>query len=134
MLKLTTVFLFVVMFITSTMHAQTLPNKLQIKENGTNLKQVFDQETDKIKQESSVIDSKKMEKSERKQTKRNNWSRTKTVFLLIIIGFAVGIFLAVKYTKRCIRRDPPGCDFTDTTMRCECLEYAQDDDEERRLR
>lgn len=129
MLKLTSLFLFVVMLTTTTMQAQTLPQTVRQQESKPNLRQVFSKETEKLKSESSTIDSKKMEKSARQNTK-GGMSKTKTkwIIALIIVGFAVGIFLAVKYTKRCIRRDPPGCDFTDTTTRCECLEYAEDDD------
>jgi len=129
MLKLTAVFLFVVMFTTATMHAQTLPVPAKQQESQTNLRQFFSKETQKIKSESSTPDAKTLAKSAR-QNNKGGWSKTKTrwIIALVVIGFAVAIYLGVKYTKRCIRRDPPGCDFTDTTRTCECLEYAQDDD------
>jgi cobalamin biosynthesis Mg chelatase CobN len=130
MLKLTSVFLFVVMFTTATMHAQTLPQPVKPPESKTNLSQVFAKETQKIKSESSTIDAKKMEKLAR-QNKQSSWSRNKMKWIvaLILVSFAVVIILGVKYTKRCIRRAPAGCDFSDTTTPCECLEYAQDDDD-----
>jgi hypothetical protein len=65
MLKLTSVFLFVVMFTTATMHAQTLPQPARQQESKTNLRQVFSKETQKLKSESSTLDAKKLEKSAR---------------------------------------------------------------------
>jgi cobalamin biosynthesis Mg chelatase CobN len=129
--KLISVFLFVVMFTTATMHAQTLPQPVvKPQESKPNLSQVFSKETQKIKSESSTIDAKKMEKVAR-QNKQSSWSKNKMKWIvaLILVSFAVVIILGVKYTKRCIRREPRGCDFSDTTTPCECLEYAQDDDD-----
>lgn len=130
MLKLTSLFLFVVMFTTATMNAQTLPAPAKQQESQTNLRQVFSKETEKIKSESSTLDTKKLEKNAR-QNKQSSWSKNKMKWIvaLILVSFAVVIILGVKYTKRCIRREPRGCDFTDTTTPCECLEYAQDDDD-----
>jgi hypothetical protein len=126
MVKLTSVFLFVVMFTTATMHAQTLPPPAKQQESQTSLRQVFSKETQKLKSESSTLDAKKMEKANR-QAPQSSWSKNKMKWIvaLILVSFAVVIILGVKYTKRCIRRDPEGCDFTDTSQRCECLEYAQ---------
>ena len=129
MLKLTSVFLFVVMFTTATMHAQTLP-PAKPQESKTNLSRVFSKETQKIKSESGALDAKKLEKSARQNTP-GGMSKTKTkwIIALAIIGVVVAVVIGIKYTKRCIRREPRGCDFTDTTMPCECVEYAQDNDD-----
>jgi Flp pilus assembly protein TadB len=130
MLKLTSLFLFVVIFTTATMHAQTLPPPpAKQQESQPNLRQVFSKETQKLKSESSTLDAKKLEKASR-QNKQGGMSKTKTkwIIALVIVGVVVAVVLGIKYTKRCIRREPRGCDFTDTTTSCECLEYEQDDD------
>jgi hypothetical protein len=125
MLKLTSVFLFVVMFTTTAMHAQTLPSPANQQGSQPNLSRVFSKETAKLKSESASVDAKKMDKI-RRQAPQKKWGTKEKLILATIIVALVGLAVVLAYnTKRCIRRSPSGCDFTDTTRTCECLEYAQ---------
>ena len=124
MLKPMSVFLFVVMFVTGTMHGQTLSNPPKPKESRVELKQVFSRETEKLKSESSVLDAKKMDKM-RRQTPQKTWTPKFTLMVTLIVVALVGLAVVLAYnTKRCIRREPRGCSFTDD-IGCECLEYTK---------
>lgn len=122
MLKLTALLLSVTLFVTGTMHAQTVNSS---KGNSTDLKTAITLETEKIESESGKIDAKKLEKIERqRQPQRNSWNGKKTLIIVTIaalVGLAVVLALT---TKRCIKRSPSNCSFTEDTN-CECLEYAE---------
>ncbi len=123
MLKLLSVFLFVIMFTTATMHAQILPEPPQSKESRTNLKQVFSKETDKIKSESSVIDAKSMEKAQRQKTTRSKWTGKQTALIVLFaVGVAALVFVLIKYGKNCLRYEN-NCNPSDDG--CYCAEYEQ---------
>lgn len=124
MLKPMSVFLFVVMFISGTMHGQTLSKPPKPKESQAELKQLFSRETEKLKSESSVLDAKKMDQM-RRQTPQKTWTTKYTLMVTLIVVVLVGLVAVIAYnSKRCIRREPRGCSFTDD-IGCECLEYTK---------
>jgi hypothetical protein len=124
MLKIITLFLSVTMFVTGTIHAQTLPDSSNNKQ--INLRQAIAIETEKLKQESAVVDMKKMEKSQRQQQQPQKfWTKRNTLIVVGVTALIIGVvIIAAKYSKRCIRRTPVGCNFGDD-INCECVEYAQ---------
>jgi hypothetical protein len=122
MLKPISLFLFVVMCTTATMQAQITTNPPPIKQTRTNLSQVFSKETEKIKQENSVLDVKKLEKGQR-QVPKNKWTGTqKTLLILGIIGFAALLYVAIKYYHKCLRYED-NCNPADEG--CYCAEYER---------
>jgi hypothetical protein len=129
MLKLTSLFLFVVFFTATTMPAQTLeklppPQPSQIKQTGPDLRQVFSKESQKLKSESGKLDAKMMDKL-RRQGPRNNWSTKTTILVTVLVVVLVGLAVVLAYnSKRCIRRSPSNCNFAEDPD-CECLEYSQ---------
>ncbi len=125
MFKLTTVFLFIVMFSTVTMHAQSLPDLPQVRESRTDLRQAVSNETQKIKNESAAVNVKEMDKI-RRQVPKNNWTKKEVILLSAIVVALVGHAVVLAYnTKRCVRREPSGCNFNDD-INCQCVEYAGD--------
>jgi hypothetical protein len=124
MLKPTSVFLFFVMFITGTMNGQTFSDPPKPKENRADLRQVFSAETGKLKNESASLDAKKLNRAPRQVT-RNNWSKTKTTWAVIITVVVVGaLYVIVKNTTRCVSRQPSGCSFVDDPD-CVCTKYER---------
>jgi hypothetical protein len=131
MLKLTSLFLFVIFFTATTLPAQTLekappvPQSQQISQINADLKQLFKKETENIKKQGSAIDPKKMEKAARQSMKNGLTSKEKTFLILFIAGMAVLVFLVIKYYKKCIRYEND-CDpaFNDN---CYCEEYEQEE-------
>jgi hypothetical protein len=124
MLKLTSVFLFVVMFTTATMNAQTLSSAPPTQGSKTNLSRVFSKETSKLKSESATVDPKKMDKI-RRQVPQRNWTTKDKILVAAIVVALVGLAVVLAYnSKRCIRRSPSGCSFTDD-LDCECVEYDE---------
>jgi hypothetical protein len=122
MLKLTTVFLLISVFITGTLYGQTVATMPKPQENQSDLNEIIAKENEKIKQESAVIDSKKMEKSQR-QTPKNNWTAKEKTFLILgIIGTAALVFLLVKYGKNCLRYEN-NCSPSEDG--CYCAEYEK---------
>lgn len=121
MLKLTSLLLFVVVFVTGTMNAQTLQ---KAPDKQTNLKKVFAGETAKIKSQSAMLDVRQMEKMQR-QVPRSNWTKGQTWLVISLIALGVLAVVLALVTKRCIRREPRGCDFTQTDTPCRCLEYDE---------
>jgi hypothetical protein len=124
MFKLITVFLFTVVFVTGTMQAQTVSDLPKAKENRTDLRQVISKETQKLKNQSSSIDNKEMEKIARQQSSRSNWTKKQTAFLVIFaVAVAALVVLLVKYGKDCLRYEN-NCDpaFDEN---CYCEEYEQ---------
>src|SRR5688572_14909850 len=96
MLKLIAVILFVVMCTIVPLHAQSVPDVPAVKETRTetrtvtqsDLRQVFSQETQKIKGDSTSVDSKNMERLRLKQAKRGGWGKKETTFMIV---FAVAV-------------------------------------------
>jgi hypothetical protein len=120
MLKLTTVFLLAVTFLTGTINAQTLPAPPRSKESGPDLRRVLLAETENIKNESAVIDVREMNK-ERRQATRNNWSKTKTALVVALAVVIVGaLYVIVKNTTRCVDREPDSCDLVNDPN-CVCV-------------
>ena len=125
MLKLTSAFLFTVMCSIVTLHAQTLRDIPKVRETRTDLRQVISKETQKIKSESAAVDAKKMDKI-RRQVPGNNWTKKEVILISAIVVALVGLAIVLAYnTKRCVRREPSGCNFNDD-INCECVEYAGD--------
>ena len=125
MVKIITLFLSVTMFVTGTMHAQTLSDSSKNKQ--MNLQRAIAAETEKLKEESAVIDAKKMEKLQRQQQQQPQkfWNKRNTLIVVGVTALIIGVvIIAAKYSKRCIRRTPAGCNFGDD-INCECVEYAQ---------
>jgi hypothetical protein len=122
MLKPIAVFLLTVMFITGTMQAQTLSNPPQ--ESQLNLKQAVSRETEKIKNESAVIDAKKLDKIERQASQKTSGSNHKVIIAGVVVALVVLAVVLAFTTKRCIKREPQGCSFNDD-INCQCVEYAQ---------
>ena len=125
MLKIITLFLSVTMFVTSTIHAQTLSDSSNNKQ--MNLRQAIAIETEKLKQESAVVDAEKMERLHRQQQQQPQkfWTKKNTLIVVGVTALIIGVvIIAAKYSKRCIRRTPAGCNFGDD-INCECVEYAQ---------
>ena len=122
MLKLTAFLLSLTLFVTGTMHAQTVASSNQ---NSPDLKEAIARQTEEIKNESGVIDAEKMEKAAR-QTPRKPLSKRDKLILGGIIGglIALAVVLALT-TKRCVKRSPSGCDFNDVFSNCQCVEYAK---------
>lgn len=125
MLKLTTVFLFVIFFTAANIPAQTLSKAPpETRQTSPDLRRVFSKETQKLKNESGSVDAKKMDKL-RRQGPRSNWSTKTTILVTVLIVVLVGLAVVLAYnSKRCIRRDPPNCNFVEDAN-CECLEYSQ---------
>jgi uncharacterized membrane protein len=124
MLKIITLFLLVTIFLTGTMQAQTLSDLSKSKQ--MNLRQTIAKETEKLQQESAIIDAEKMEKSERQQQPPQKfWTKRNTLIVIGVTALIIGVvIIAAKYSKRCIRRSPAGCNFGDD-INCECVEYTQ---------
>lgn len=113
------------MFSTVTMHAQTLPDLPPVKESRTDLRQTFAKETQKLKNESAAVDAKEMDKI-RRQVPKNNWTKKQVILVSAIVVALVGLAIVLAYnTKRCVRREPSGCNFNDD-FDCQCVEYAGD--------
>jgi hypothetical protein len=122
MLKLTTVFLIVTVFVTGTLYGQTLTTVPKTQENHSNLNLVIAGENERIIKESSILDLKKLEKSQRKVPKYNWTKKEKTFLILGIIGTAVLVFLVIKYGKECVRYEN-NCNPSEDG--CYCAEYKQ---------
>ena len=123
MLKLLNVILLVTMFVTGTIHGQTLSKSSA--ESQANLRQAILRETEKIKNESAAFDPSKIDKMQHQAQKKKTWSTKNTLIVTVVVGALVGlaIILALN-SKRCIKRNPPSCSFVDDAD-CQCLEYAQ---------
>lgn len=122
MLKMITVSLLATVFVTGTMRGQSL--SASSPENRINLREAVAKETEKLKSESAAIDPKKMEKMQR-QAPQKKWSGRDKVILTAIVVALVGLAVVLAYnSKRCIKRSPPGCSFTED-IDCECVEYAK---------
>ena len=122
MLKLIAVFLLMAMLISGTMQGQVLSDSSRNSQN--NLREVIARETEKHNGESVTVDAKKMDKMQR-QTPPKNWDTKSTLIITGIIVVLVGLAVVLAYnSKRCIRRSPSGCSFTDD-INCECTEYAK---------
>jgi hypothetical protein len=139
MLKLTAVFLFVVMCSIVPLHAQSVPDVPAVKETRTetrtvtqsDLRQVFSNETQKLKSDSMSVDAKKMERLRLKQAKSGGWGKKETAFMVIFaIAVTVLVVLLVKYGKDCLRYEN-NCDpaFDEN---CYCEEYEQNEERRRR--
>ena len=122
MLKLTTVFLIITVFITGTLYGQTLATVPKSEENQSDLDQVIARENEKILKEASFLDSKKLEKSQRQVPKQNWTAKEKTFLILGIIGTAALVFLLIKYGKECARYEN-NCSPSEDG--CYCAEYKQ---------
>jgi hypothetical protein len=123
MMKLITVFLTVTIFVTGTMQAQSLPQPAM--QNQSNLKQVFAEETEKLKAESATLDAKKLEKIERQNAPKKGWTTKSKVLIIVTVAALVGLaIILAANTKRCVKRSPSGCNFADD-INCQCLEYAE---------
>jgi hypothetical protein len=132
MLKLTSVFLFVIMCSLVPLHAQSVPDLPKARGARTDLRQAISKETQKIKSESLAIDAKKMEKL-RRQVPKKNWTAKKTaIVILIAVGIAALVFLLVKYGKECLRYENDCNPAIDEN--CYCEEYEQEGDRSRRSR
>lgn len=128
MIKLTSAFLILTIFITVTLHAQKLSDlppqtKLQVKQ--PDLKKVFEMETQKFKAETAAVTPKKMEKISRQTPKPGLSTKQKTWIVVAIIGAAVGIFLLVKYGKNCLEYEN---DCSPSEEGCYCRVYEEDND------
>ncbi len=122
MLKPLTLFLLTTMLVTGTMHGQTLSNPS--KESQINLRQAISRETEKLKNESTVIDAKKMEKIQQ-QSPQKKWNTKSVLIITGIVVVLVGLAVVLAHnSKRCIRRNPSGCNFADD-INCQCVEYEQ---------
>lgn len=124
MLKLTSLFLIVVIFMTGTIPAQTVSKSPELRENRSDLKQVFSKETEKLKNESTVVDAKMMDKT-RRQVPKQGWTKTeKTIMVVFVVGLAALLFVVIKYGKNCIRYEN-NCSPADEG--CYCAEYEHKD-------
>ncbi len=139
MLKVISVILFVVMCSIVPLQAQSVPNIPAVKETRTetrtvtqtDLRQVFSNETQKIKSDSMSVDSKNMERLRLKQAKRGGWNKKMTTFIVVFaVAVAVLVFLVIKYGKDCLRYEN-NCDpaFDEN---CYCEEYEQNEERRRR--
>ena len=122
MIKLTTVFLIITIFITGTLYAQTLATVPKLQENQSDLNLVIAGENEKIQKEASVLNLKKLEKAQRQVPKQNWTAKEKTFLILGIIGTAALVFLLIKYGKECIRYENNCSPSQDG---CYCAEYKQ---------
>lgn len=130
MLKLTSVFMFVVIFLNAAVPGQTLSKAPQNEPNGLKLRELLTKETENIKREGKVIDKKKMQKTPR-QTMRNGLTGKEKTFLIVFIaGMAVLVALLIKYGKNCLRYEN---DCSPSADGCYCEEYEQEEDEQRRM-
>lgn len=124
MIKLIAVFLTLTIFLTGTMQGQSLPQP-PIQQNQSNLRQVFTEETEKLKAESAVLDTKKLEKIERQNAPQKGWTTKRKVLIIVTVVALVGLAIVLAAnTKRCVKRSPSGCNFADD-INCQCLEYAE---------
>ena len=139
MLKLIAVIMFVVMCTIVPLHAQSVPDVPAVKETRTetrtvtqsDLRQVFSNETQKIKGDSTSVDSKNMERLQLKQAKRGGWNKKTTIaIVLFAVAIAAIVFLVIKYGKDCLRYEND-CDPTFDEA-CYCEEYAQNEERRRR--
>lgn len=138
MQKITAVILFVVMCSIVPLYAQNVPDVPTIKETRTetrvaaqsDLRQVFSKETQKIKSDSTSVDSKSMERLRLKQAKRSNWNKKQVTFLVVFaIAITVLVVLLVKYGKECLRYYN---DCSPSEDGCYCEEYAPEEPERTR--
>lgn len=121
MSRLIAILLSITIFVSGTMNAQTVA---PMNENAPKLREAVSKETEKLKSESAEIDVKKLEKASR-QTPQKGWSKKEkwlmTGIVVALVGLAVVLVLT---TKRCTKRSPSNCSFTEDTN-CQCLEYAE---------
>lgn len=122
MSKLIALLLSATLFITGTMHAQTAASSNQ---NSPDLKEAVARQTEEIKNESGVIDPKKIEKADRQTPQKNSGKRDKLIIGGIVAGLVVLAVVLALTTKRCVKRSPSGCDFNDVFSNCQCVEYAK---------
>jgi len=96
------------------------------KANAANLKQVFADETEKLKTDSTKFDPAKADRDRAKQqTSNKGWSTTKKTLVItaIAVGLAAVLFIVIKYGKDCLKSDPPDCTpGVDENCRCEVYE------------
>ena len=121
MSKFLAIMLSITIFVSGTMNAQTVA---PMNENQPNLREAVSKETGKLKSESAELDVKAMEKSQRQTPKKKFWNKNTVIItgiVVALVGLAVVLMLT---TKRCVRRSPSGCNFTED-VNCECLEYAE---------
>ena len=122
MLKLITVFLLMTMFVTGTIHGQTLSDPS--KESRINLRQAIARETEKLKNESAAIDVEKIKKMRQQSPQKSHKTRN-TLILTALVVVLVGLAVVLAHnSKRCIRRNPSGCNFADD-INCQCIEYEK---------
>ena len=139
MLKSISVLLFVVMCTIVPLHAQSVPDIPAVRETRTetraaaqsDLRQVFSQETQKLKSDATSVDAKKMERLRLKQAKGGGWTKKQTAFLVVFaIAITALVIVLVKYGKDCLRYENncnPGTD-----ENCYCEEYEQNEERRRR--
>ena len=95
-------------------------------QNKSDLKQVFDNETEKMKAESGTFDADKAQRDNATQkAKKKVWTtKNKLLLTAAIIGFVGLMFVLIKYGKNCLRSSPPGCT-PGVDENCTCEEYER---------
>jgi hypothetical protein len=137
MLKTATTFLVVLsILLLSTPHT-VLPQSTAVPENelaakreaNTNtadLKQVFSNETERLKAGSTFDPVKADRDRAKQQTGKKGWSTTKKTLVIaaIAVGIAAILFIGIKYGKDCLRSSPPNCT-PGVDENCVCEEYER---------
>ncbi len=102
-----------------------VPAAADSQETTPDMKQLVSEETQKLNQDSARFDPVAIDKAVRKQTTKKGWTTTQKTWLVLgIIGFAVLMFVLIKYGKDCVRSSPEGCT-PGVDELCTCQEYAQ---------
>ena len=132
MLKfVTTLFLILSIVVVSTTmpavaQAQADQSKAEAEKN-SELKKVFEKETEKFKADSAEFDPVKADRENaQQQAQKKGWSTTKKTLVIaaVAVGVAGLLFLLIKYGKNCLRSDPANCT-PGVDENCVCLEYER---------
>ncbi len=121
MLKAISLFLLITVFVSGTIHSQTLSRSST--ENQVSLNEAISKDTEKHQSEAVAVSEKEMQKPQT-VPQSGGWSTKKKILVTAAVVVLVGLFAVVLYNSaRCIKREPAGCDFNDTYRDCRCVEY-----------
>jgi len=94
--------------------------------NKPDLQKLFARETEKLKAENAVFDPVKADlAASRQQQAPKKWSTTKKTLVItaIAVGVAALLYVAIKYSKKCLRYEDDCDPFYDEY--CQCAEYER---------
>jgi hypothetical protein len=97
-------------------------------------KKIIDEETKKFYADSAKFDPIKIELEKAKQAQKKRWTQKDTALMVLLaVGIAVGVYLLIKYGKKCIEASSPNCT-PGVDEGCYCERYEENDNRNRGIR